>query len=386
MGLDVGVLAFPLASHVYGGNPWLVWRLVDNLAAQNPEDTYHLVFYGELSNDVARANVDRLVGRHANIVPHHLVKGRPAIKWCVDNADVVWGTVSGVLRTDAVPQVFSLQDVRMLTAYRESLRGYVMHKAGLEYAMRRASVIVALSEFTRREVLRVYPRSRHVARMDVVYPGVPAGFDDPSGVEAVRPPTVAEGPFATTIYDPLPQKRMELLERTTGVLEEHGWQLVCIGPMRGADRDHVVEHPRVLYPGYVESSVMPSYIKASSLFLFPSEYEGFGLPPFEAMSLGVPVLYNSRCEVLREEIGDIARSFSTDEELPARLGELLVSPEARAACVAGCGDLIARYSWARAARQYRYIFQVAVDRPLADIDFPSGAVRPSREVVGGPEG
>jgi hypothetical protein len=72
MGLSVGVLAFPLASSVYGGNPWLVWRLVDNLAAQNPGDTYNLVFYGELNNDVARANVDHLLGRHGNIVPHHL--------------------------------------------------------------------------------------------------------------------------------------------------------------------------------------------------------------------------------------------------------------------------------------------------------------------------
>jgi glycosyltransferase involved in cell wall biosynthesis len=130
---------------------------------------------------------------------------------------------------------------------------------------------------------------------------------------------------------------------------------------------------------------MPSYIKASSLFLFPSEYEGFGLPPFEAMSLGVPVLYNSRCEVLREEIGDRARSFATDEELPERLGALLGSEDERAACVAGCADLLDRYSWAKAARQYRYLFQVAVDRPLSDIDFPSGAVRPSGEAADGPQ-
>jgi glycosyltransferase involved in cell wall biosynthesis len=126
---------------------------------------------------------------------------------------------------------------------------------------------------------------------------------------------------------------------------------------------------------------LPAYIKASSLFLFPSEYEGFGLPPYEAMSLGVPVLYNRRCAAFVECIGDATHSFGTDPELPAVLDSLMSSPERLRSHVDGCLGLVKRFDWAQAARQYMYLFDLARDRAGSKVDFSPGKDRPSIEAV-----
>ena len=379
MSLSIGVLAFPMSSPVWGGNPWLAYRMVDALAIHFPQDTFHLVLYEEPGNDVSKRNIGRLLRAHRNITKQVLPKGDPAIRWCEKNTDVVWGTVSGILRTDRVPQVFTLEDMRMFTRYRESYKGYLMHRAGLAYALKHARVAVVISRATRAEVLRYYPGQGLERKLDLVLLGIPAGFDDPSGVKPMWPDYVDGEPFITTIYDPLPQKRMDLVRRVAPVLDEHGWHLVCMGSHRGPKADRMVRHPRVHYPGFVGEDELPSIVKASRLFLFLSEYEGFGLPPYEAMSLGVPVLYNSRCDALREEIGGKAHTFATDEGLVEALGALLSSEARRTEHVAEGLELVRRFSWERAARQYMYLFRLAHDVP--EIDLRPGGTPTSLDFV-----
>ena len=73
--------------------------------------------------------------------------------------------------------------------------------------------------------------------------------------------------------------------------------------------------PRVLPMGYVPHLQMPSLMKAARALVFPSIYEGFGLPPLEAMALGVPVLICSQGGATPEVVGDagvIARDGSAN--------------------------------------------------------------------------
>jgi glycosyltransferase involved in cell wall biosynthesis len=381
--LSVGVLAFPMASPVWGGNPWATYKMVNTLATLHRNDTFHLVFYGELDNEVSRANVGRLLKLNPNVKSQVLEKGKAAIRWCEENMDVVWGPVSGILRTERVPQVFTLHDMRMFTRYSESYTGHLRHRAGLDHAMRLARVAVVISRSTREEALKVYHKKEYERKVDLVYWGVPQSFDDAGSVAPRMPPGLGTDDFITVIYDPLPQKRMDLLRTVVPILDGHGWEMVCIGALRGGRRDRLVDHPRVHYLGYVEPSLFPAYIKASRLFLFPSEYEGFGTPPYEAMSLGVPVLYNARCRALREEIGQLSHSFDSDEALPGALEGLIASERTRVEHVDECLQLVRRFSWEKAARQYMYLFQLAHDRAGSEVDFSPGKDRPSIEAVAG---
>jgi glycosyltransferase involved in cell wall biosynthesis len=313
LAVRLAVLAFPLAARVWGGISWATYRTIEAMSRVDPESSFHLVFYEEQAPGFGAATVRRLAESRDNVQVVVAAKGKEAARWCDANADVLWGPASGVLGAAKLPQVITHHDMRQFSSLKESWTTSMRHRAGLNTAMRKAKAVIVPSPETHGETLDHYRGTRYSAKTCTVPWGVPAGFDDARGVEPMRPDFIEGGRFITTIYDPFPHKRMDLLDRLPPLLEEHGWDLVVLGGMRGEGVDVLTDHPRVHYPGFVDYELLPRYIKASSLFLFPSELEGFGFPPYEAMALGVPVLYNERCRALASVIGDATWSFSTDE-------------------------------------------------------------------------
>ena len=61
----------------------------------------------------------------------------------------------------------------------------------------------------------------------------------------------------------------------------------------------------VIFPGYVDDADLPALYSAATVFVYPSLYEGFGLPPLEAMACGTPVI-SSNAASLPEVVGDAA--------------------------------------------------------------------------------
>jgi glycosyltransferase involved in cell wall biosynthesis len=271
--------------------------------------------------------------------------------------------------------------MRQFTGLSESLVHSFKHKAGLSYAMKRASVAVMVSENTRNETLAKFNEDRYAAKTDTVPWGVPAGFANASGVEPLRPDFIEGHHFITAMYDPFPHKRMDLLERVVPLLDEHGWDLVVLGGMRGGNIDLRIDHPKVHYPGFVDYDLMPRYIKGSALFLFTSEYEGFGFPPYEAMTLGVPVLYSSRCAALHDVIGDASHQFSGDEEMVGTLDRLMTEEDELIAHVGQANRLVERFDWRLAAKRYQYLFEIAYSHRDGPIDFTSSEPLPAQRAV-----
>lgn len=64
-------------------------------------------------------------------------------------------------------------------------------------------------------------------------------------------------------------------------------------------------HDRIRFTGYVDDAQLSSLYRGADLFVYPSSYEGFGLPPLEAMSYGVPVV-GSNTSSIPEVLGDAA--------------------------------------------------------------------------------
>ena len=382
MTFSVGVLGFPFAAKVWGGISWATFRTVDALSRTFPDDVFYIVLHEEVPTGFGASTLGGLLEDRENMTKVVVPRGSEAARWCEDHTDVLWGPASGVLGSRRLPEVFTHHDMRMFGPLRESWGHYIRHRAGLGKAMKTAKVAVAVSPNTRKEMLEHYRSARYARKTCTIPWGVPAGFPDPGGVEPLRPDFIEGDRFITTIYDPFPHKHMELLERTVPLLEEHSWDLVVMGGMRGGGIDVVVDHPRVHYPGFVDYGTMPRYIRASSLFLFPSEYEGFGFPPYEAMSLGVPVLYNSRCAALRSVIGDRAHSFSTGEGMVEVLGRLMASREERDRFVEDGRKMAASFDWDLAARRYMYVFQMAHAYKDRTLDFTQGDPRPPTEAIG----
>lgn len=129
------------------------------------------------------------------------------------------------------------------------------------------------------------------------------------------------------------------------------------GDFLGAEAVHkiVAESPvrdRIQMLGFVKDENLPSLFAGASVFVFPSFYEGFGIPVLEAMACGAPVIA-SDCSSLPEVGGDAVSYFdpSSADQLCERLIELLGNPELREARKAASIARASTFSWQRTAEQ-----------------------------------
>jgi alpha-1,3-rhamnosyl/mannosyltransferase len=125
-----------------------------------------------------------------------------------------------------------------------------------------------------------------------------------------------------------------------------GWGAETVrGEIAAAEREGWAVHL-----GYVGPAALAALYAGAELVVFPSFYEGFGLPALEAMRAGAPLLA-SDLQVLREVAGDAARFAPPDRpELWAeRIAEILASPGLRAELAAKGKERAAQFDWDRAA-------------------------------------
>ena len=110
------------------------------------------------------------------------------------------------------------------------------------------------------------------------------------------------------------------------------------------------EHPHLRLTGYITDGELRALYEQAACLVYPSFYEGFGLPPLEAMSCGCPVVA-SRAASLPEVCGDAAAYCDPGDPADiARTVQLVVGDESRQADMRRRGTERARhFSWARAA-------------------------------------
>jgi glycosyltransferase involved in cell wall biosynthesis len=103
--------------------------------------------------------------------------------------------------------------------------------------------------------------------------------------------------------------------------------------------------------GYVPDDELPALYSACTVFLYPSLYEGFGLPALEAMSCGAAVVASDRSS-LPEVVGDGGLLCNPDDpgDIAAKVRTLLVDPAARQRCSMRAQARAAEFSWEKTAR------------------------------------
>ena len=267
------------------------------------------------------------------------------------------------------PTVVSVHDLSYL-AYPQSVspRTRLVLTVLVRASVRRAARVIAISAFTRRDLVTRYGIAEE--RIAVIHLAAGPAFHVLDDARSQRLPEGVSEPYVLAVGNLEPRKNLaRLIEAFAAVALESGVtaKLVLVGKSKGQEASlaRLVEQhglrERVVFTGFVEEDQLVLLYNRAALFIYPSLYEGFGLPPLEAMACGCPVVA-SNVTAIPEVLGDAA---------------LLVDPTSVSAMAEAMRDVLrrdelardlrarglrqaARYSWARAAQQTREVYSDAI--------------------------
>ena len=244
-------------------------------------------------------------------------------------------------------------------------------------AIRNSSIVFTVSEASRADILRFYP-STDPAKVHVVPNAIDAELlVDPGEAERerVRERYQIRGRFVLFAGNVKPHKNLERLIRAFARVRcqegNEDLRLVLIGDdvsryaslRRTADEAGVRQEVRFF--GFVPHETLAALYRMATVFAFPSLYEGFGLPPLEAMACGTPVV-TSRISSLPEVVGDGALLVDpyNEDDIAQGIARVLDDEDLRARLVERGLERAASYSWARSVRQIHAGYLKALGRTV----------------------
>jgi glycosyltransferase involved in cell wall biosynthesis len=239
------------------------------------------------------------------------------------------------------------------------------YNALLPRLVRKVRAIITVSNFSKERIVQltdVRPEAVHVISNGVEPRFRPA---DPETVEEVKARFDLRSPYLLFVGSLEPRKNLKLLIEAWQLGRFEGATLAVVGAsghlFRRLQFDPVPQGVRLL--GRVEDDILPVLYSGAAGFVYPSVYEGFGLPPLEAMACGCPVAV-SDIPAHREVCGETAMYFDpfNPEELSSTLDSLLrLDKPARTSYLERGLRHAATYDWEHAASQTWQVLEDAIN-------------------------
>src|SRR5579884_913262 len=294
-------------------------------------------------------------------------------------ADLIHVPLSAVPLLMPRPYVVTIHDMgslifQLVSGARNSLRFYSFRRG-----LTRADRVIAVSNSTRRDVETVMGvpaeriRTIYSAPDPAFQRAGPAiacisdeGYSYAPGLQRTLDRYQIDYPFLLYAGTIRPQKNIPRLVEAFAVLrgemQNHPvfreLRLIIIGDeisrypsVRQAVINTRMEHV-VRFLGFVPIETLCSFYQAARVFVFPSLYEGFGLPPLEAMACGTPVVC-SNLSALPESVGDAAIIVNPENvfDIARGIRDLLLDRDLRSTLIRRGFEQLRRFSWDRTARE-----------------------------------
>jgi glycosyltransferase involved in cell wall biosynthesis len=249
----------------------------------------------------------------------------------------------GVPRNAPVPSVLTVHDVipwvrpELVPWPRPAWLHRSLYRGAVRAGVRRAARVTADSEASLRDLAARVPGA--ASKAEVVPPALPRWFrPDPSAAESGRARWNEGRPYWLYLGGFDPRKGIpDLLEAAARARSGNEGETIPALLLAGSPGPLAAEYEararsariEARFPGYVEDRDLPSLYAGASLFLYPSRYEGFGIPLLFAMASGVPVVASDAGSV-PEVLGDAGLLFSAGDaaSLSSRLREAARDPAA----------------------------------------------------------
>ena len=264
------------------------------------------------------------------------------VEWFTGPMDIFHSTdfaLPPVRQARTILTVHDLTFMRLPQCAEASLRAY-LNKV-VPRSIERADLVLADSQSTQNDLVELLGVSPD--KIEVVYAGVESRFRPMEGemaLQRVRKRYGLDFPFILSLGTLEPRKNLTglieayaLLRDKGQVIRDKGLRLVIAGG-KGWLYDEIFARVeelglsgQVIFPGFVADEDLPALYNLAELFVFPSLYEGFGLPPLEAMACGTPVVTSDRPS-LPEVVGEAGLMVeATDSQALAEAMERALADE-----------------------------------------------------------
>lgn len=280
-----------------------------------------------------------------------------ALRLLADKVSLLLSPLPEAMIFPTVPQLVVVHDLSPLY-FREALpRQYYYFRYVVPAILKRARIVIADSENTKRDIVTNYGLDSRLIHV------VPAGYDRSRyhvGIDAkgVRE-TYGLDSYLLYVGNLLPHKNLQqLLRAFEPISKTFACQLVLAGrkdiryyPALAAEARRLGLEERVVFLDYVSAEELPALYAGAEAFVFPSLYEGFGLPILEAMACGTPVVA-SRAGSLPEVAGEAALLIDPhdDEELTKAMETVLSDRRMREGLRRKGLEQAERFGWERTAK------------------------------------
>jgi glycosyltransferase involved in cell wall biosynthesis len=236
----------------------------------------------------------------------------------------------------------------------------------LPVTLRFVDRVITDSSAARSDLERFFPAVR--GRVEVIHLGVNPSFrprPEPE-IETVLRRYGLRPPYLLTVGALQPRKNIERVIDAFAQLRSNGLphQLAVVGAKAWKttatfQRAAALGDPNALVlTGYVDDADLPALYSGADCFVFPSLYEGFGLPPLEAMACGTPVVA-SRASSLPEVIGEAGLLVPPTEvtAIAGAIGRVLAEPAYAAMLRERGRQRAATFTWERAAAEHAALYR-----------------------------
>ena len=371
--MRIGIDATPVFRQ-RGGIGWYTYHLTLSLARIDHENTY--VLYRDSSSQV----FDDLGIAQRNFSVVDVAKWSMGRQAEHDAIDIFHGTNYKLPAHGKHGSVITVHDLALdrFPEYSRKFFGQRWASWRSRRVFSQADRIIAVSHHTAQDLHDYYGVSPE--RINVVYPGNSLAVNAAQMTITLTSLKQRYGlrgdAYILHVGGGEPRKNISALLEAYAMLgaPRRHYQLILIGRM-GRWKEQIIRRVRqlgltddVAIMGYVAQEHLDIFYTHASLFVYPSLYEGFGIPPLEAMARGIPVI-TSNTTSLPEVVGDAA--VMTDPLLPAALAQaitaVLTDAKLRERLRQKGLSRAKQFSWEQAARNtlavYASVFREAYDRP-----------------------
>lgn len=240
----------------------------------------------------------------------------------------------------------------------------VAYKSVIKNAVNTSDHIITVSEFSKRDIVKHFNLDKK--KVTVTYEAADFSIDAAASFEAIsKNHNIQKKSYILYVGNAYPHKNIEkLIEAFELISRKHpSTKLVLVGKMdyfykRVKDFAKEKNISNIIFPGYVTDEELAALYRNCAVYTFPSLYEGFGLPPLEAMKHGAPVT-SSREACMPEILKDGALYYNpySAVDISKKIIDVLEHEKVQAELTEKAKKVVSSYSWGICAIETKKVYQ-----------------------------